>query len=101
MSEEDLELLLTLDDSEPEEGDDAVGHPQLDGTVMNNGPHPIFFSEGDWTCEVSRFTVPMNDPLNVAGVISVQPGEDNIEIQVCRVTRLKNGQIIRCKVFYA
>ena len=88
MSEEDLEVLITLDDPGDEQEEDA-NHLQVEDTVIDNDPYPMVFSQGDWTCTISRLTGNM-----------IQPTNQKIEIEVCVVTCSKNGEIVEQKVFY-
>ena len=98
MSEEDLELLITLDD--PGEEEDAVNHLQAENTIIDTGPYPVVFGQGDWTCTLSRLTGTTNDSIRgLSGNIS-QPTNQKFEIEVCIVTCSKNGEIVEQKVFY-
>ena len=98
MSEEDLELLITLDD--PGEEEDTVNHLQSEDTVIDNGPYPVVFGQGDWTCAVSRLILTANDPMGGLSGNMIQPANQNFEIEVCIVTCSKNGEIVEQKVFY-
>ena len=98
MSEEDLELLVTLDD--PGEEEDAVNHLQVEDTVIDNGPYPVVFGEGDWTCAVSRLTVTTNYSMGGLNGNMIQPTDQKFEIGVCIVTCSKQGEIVEQKVFY-
>ncbi|MGB7923320.1 MAG: hypothetical protein WCF57_08750 [Pyrinomonadaceae bacterium] len=98
MSEEDLELLITLDD--PGEEEDAVNHLQVENTIIDNGPYPVVFGQGDWTCAVSRLTVTTNDSMKSLDGNMIQPTNQKFEIEVCIVTCSKNGEIVEQKVFY-
>jgi hypothetical protein len=72
MSEEDLQLLITLDD--------PVDEPEVD-TFHEFQSREVTFGQGDWTCTVSK----------VAGTTNSE---------VCTVTHWKNGEILEQKVFY-
>jgi len=98
MSEEDLEVLITLDD--PGEEEDDINHLQVEDTVIDASPYPVVFSQGDWTCAVSRLTVTMDDPTRGLTGNTVQSTNQKIEIEVCIVTCSKNGEIVEQKVFY-
>ena len=98
MSEEDLELLVTLDD--PGEEEDAPNHLQAEDTVLDNGPYPLVFGQGDWTCAVSRLTGTMNDSMAGLHGDMIQPTNQTFEIEVCIVTCSKNGEVVEQKVFY-
>jgi hypothetical protein len=93
-----LELLVTLDD--PGEEEDAAAHLQVEDTVIDNGPYPVVFAQGDWTCAVSRLTVTANDPMGALHNNTIQPANQNFEIEVCVVTCSKNGEVVEQKVFY-
>lgn len=98
MSEEDLELLLTLDD--PGEEEDALNHLQDESKVIANGPYPVVFGEGDWTCAVSRMTVTANDSVGSLHGTMLQPANQGFEIEVCVITCSKQGEVVERKVFY-
>lgn len=100
MSEEDLELLLTLDDPGDEQEKDAVDHLQVENTVIDNGPYPVVFGQGDWTCAVSRLTGTTNDSMRGLNGNMIQPTHEKFEIEVCIVTCSKKGEIVEQKVFY-
>lgn len=98
MSEEDLELLITLDD--PGEEEDTFNHLQVENTVIDNGPYPVVFGQGDWTCTLSRLTGTMNDSMRGLDDNMIQPTNQKFEIEVCIVTCSKKGEIVEQKVFY-
>jgi hypothetical protein len=98
MSEEDLELLVTLDD--PGEEEDALNHLQAGSTVIDDGPYPLVFGEGDWTCAVSRLTGTTHDSTGRPNGSAIQPMVQEFEIEVCVVTCSKNGEVVEQKVFY-
>jgi hypothetical protein len=95
MSEEDLELLVTLDD--PGEEEDALNHLQAENTVI---PYPVVFGEGDWTCAVSRLTGTTHDSMGGLNGNTILPTSQGFEIEVCVVTCSKNGEVVEQKVFY-
>jgi hypothetical protein len=97
MSEEDLELLVTLDDPGEE---DAVNHLQVENTVIDDGPYPLVFGQGDWTCALSRLTGTTNGSMRGLNGNTMQPTNQKFEIEVCVVTCSKNGEIVEQKVFY-
>ena len=98
MSEEDLEILVTLDD--PGEEEDAVNHLQAENTVTDDGPYPLVFGQGDWTCAVSRLAGMTNDLMGGLNENMSQPVSQKFEIGVCVVTCSKGGEIVEQKVFY-
>lgn len=98
MSDEDVELLITLDD--PGEEEDAVNHLQAENTVLDHGPYPIVFGQGDWTCAVSRLTGTTHDSMGTLNENIIQPTSQKFEIEVCVITCSKNGEIVERKVFY-
>ncbi len=100
MSEEDLELLVTLDDPGEGQEEDAVGRLQVEDTVIDNGPYPLVFGEGDWTCAVSRLTGTANASTGGLNGNMIQPTNQKFEIGVCIVTCSKNGEIVEQRVFY-
>jgi hypothetical protein len=100
MSEEDLELLITLDDPEDVREEDGVNHLQVEHTVIDNGLYPVVFGEGAWTCAVSRLTATMNDSMRGLSGNMMRPTDQKFEMEVCVVTCSKNGEVVERKVFY-
>ena len=101
MSEEDLELLITLDDPEDAQEEDTFNHLyQRAETVGNNDAYNVAFGQGDWTCTLSRLTGTTND--STKGLVGniIQSPNKRFEIEVCTVTCSKNGEIVEQKVFY-
>ena len=98
MSEEELELLVTLDD--PGEEEDALNHLQAEDTGLDNGPYPLVFGQGEWTCAVSRMTGTTNDSMGNLNENIIQPTSQKFEFEVCVVTCSKNGEVVEQKVFY-
>ena len=100
MSEEDLELLITLDDPEDVQEEGGVNHLQVEHTVIDNGPYPVVFGEGDWTCAVSRLTGTTNVSMKGLNGNTTRPTDQKFEVEVCVVTCSKNGEVVEQKVFY-
>jgi hypothetical protein len=98
MSEEDLELLVTLDD--PGEEEDALNHLLAENSVLDSGPYPLVFGQGDWTCAVSRLTGTTHDSVGGLDENIIQPTSQKFEIEVCVVTCSKDGEVVEQKVFY-
>jgi SnoaL-like polyketide cyclase len=95
MSEEDLELLITLDDpGEAEEEDDQAE------VIIENDPYKVTFGQGDWTCTLARFTGTTNDSMKELGGNIMQPTDQKFEIEVCIVTCSKKGEVVEQRVFY-
>jgi hypothetical protein len=100
MSEEDLELLITLDDPGDTQEGDAVDHLQVENTVIDNGLYPVVFGEGDWTCAVSRLTGTTDGSMGGLSGNVTQSTNQRFEIGVCIVTCSKNGEVVEQKMFY-
>lgn len=96
MSEEDLELLITLD----EPGDEDVHQLEFENAVNSNGLYPVVFSEGDWRCTLSRVFFETDYPMPVPDGSLIQPSIQKFEIDVCIVACSKQGKIVEQKVFY-
>jgi hypothetical protein len=73
VSEEELQLLITLDDPLGLPEEDIFDHLHGEG---------VTFCQGDWTCTLSTLA-----------------GRPN-NVDVCTVTHSKNGEIVEQKVFY-
>ena len=95
MSEEELQLLITLDDPEVGPEEDTFDHLQVRATLeywlgqrfqLDQRAEAVTFGEGEWTCTLSRFAT-----------TSVST---KFDIEFCTVTHRKNGEIVEQKVFY-
>jgi SnoaL-like polyketide cyclase len=121
MSEEDFELLLTLDDPRDAQEQDTFNHLQAEKTleywlgqlflakgqhdqraeaIIDNDPNKVTFGQGDWTCTLSRLTGTTNDSLKDMNGNVIRPPNKEFDIEVCTVTQSKNGEIVEQKVFY-
>ncbi|HLN98888.1 MAG TPA: hypothetical protein VK208_10535 [Pyrinomonadaceae bacterium] len=101
MSEEDLELLITLDDPEDAQEEDIFNHlHQRAEAVGNNDSYKVAFGQGDWTCILSRLISTTNDSMKGLDGNIIQSPNKKFEIEVCTVTCSKNGEIVEQKVFY-
>lgn len=109
MSEEDLELLITLDDPVAFSEDDIFSHLQTrnnleywlsqhfpawrrlnqaaDG-VSDDDANKVTFGQGDWTCTLSRLAGTTGDSMK------------GMNIEVCTVTQWRNGEIVDQRLFY-
>jgi hypothetical protein len=58
MSEEDLELLVTLDDPGDEQEEDHRSE-----AIIDDDPYKVTFGQGDWTCTLARFIGTTNDSI--------------------------------------
>ena len=118
MSEEQLELMITLDypwyaddvdtfhDFQPE---DAItfwldqrfpikwrlddGHE----IAIRNDPYEVTFGNGDWTCTLAKFSGTTNGPTTGTN----EATNRSFEIEVCRVARCKEGKVVEEKMFYS
>ena len=110
MSEEELQLLITLDDPEYGPEEDTFNHLQAKNTLeywlgqrcqldaeaaSGNDAIKVTFGQGDWTCTLSTLsgTTNLNENVN-------EPPNKKFDIEFCTVTRRKNGEIVEQKVFY-
>jgi hypothetical protein len=71
VSEDELQLLITLDDPLDPPVEDIFDHLQA----------RVTFCQGDWSCTLSRLSTTQ-------------------EFDVCTVTQSRNGEIVEQKVFY-
>jgi ketosteroid isomerase-like protein len=121
MSEEDLQLLITLDDPRDAQEEDTFNHLQAENTVaywpgqpfpatgrhdhraeaiIDNDPDKVAFGQGDWTCTLARFTGTTNDSMKGLDGKMIRPTNKKFEIEFCTVTHWKNGEIVEERVFY-
>lgn len=120
MSEEDLELLITLDDPGDAQEEDTFDHLRAENTleywlgqlfpargqhdyraeaVGHNDAYQLEFGQGDWTCTLSKLTGTTNDSLKGMNGNLIQPPNKRFDIEVCTVTHWKNGEIDEQEVF--
>ena len=99
MSEEDLQLLITLDDPVDPPEEDTFNHlvannlgywfaQRFSAAVSDSDAYKVTFGQGDWTCTLSR--------LSGATAGSMK----GMDVEVCTVTRWNNGEIVEQKLFY-
>ena len=106
MSEEDLQLLITLDDPVDPPEEDTFNHlvannlgywfaqrfsawRRLDQPAEAAGDaYKVTFGQGDWTCTLSRLSGATNGSMK------------GTDVEVCTVTRWTNGEIVEQKLFY-
>ena len=121
LSEEDLQLLITLDDPGDAKEEDTFNHLQAENTVAywlgqrfpagrrleqraeavsDKDAYKVTFRQGDWTCTLAGFTVTTNDSMKGLDGNIIQPANKKFEIEVCTITHWKNGEIVEQRVFY-
>ena len=121
MSEDDLQLLITLDDpvEAPEEDNfnhlqakDSVDHclgqvfpawyrlDQQAAAANDKDADVVTFGQGDWTCTLSRLAGTTNISMKGTDGNVMEPPSQTFDIEVCTVTQRKNGEIVEQKVFY-
>lgn len=71
MSEEDLELLITLDDPGDEQEEDTFNH--LHTTIIDNDSCKVAFGQGAWTCTLSSSIGMTNDSMKGMNGNAIQP----------------------------
>lgn len=114
MSEEDLQLLITLDDPLDAPEVDPFNHLQAQSTLEywlgqqcqldqraevtgDNDGNRVTFGHGDWTCTLSRLTGTTSVSKKGMNENVIEP---RFEFEVCTVTQRKDGEIVEQKVFY-
>jgi len=115
MSEEELQLLITLDD--PGDGpEEDTFHLQAKNTIeqwlgqrcqldqrteaaSDNDAFKVTFGQGDWTCTLSRLGGTTNVSTEGFNENVIGPNK-KFDIEFCTVTHRKNGEIVEQKVFY-
>ncbi len=112
MSEEELQLLITMDD--PGEGleEDTFNHLQAKNMLeywlgqrcqldqRAEAAFMVTFGEGDWTCTLSRLSGTTNVSAEGFNENVIEPPKKKFDIEFCTVTQRKNGEIVEQKVFY-
>ena len=121
MSDEELQLLITMDDPGDEPEEDTFNHLQAKNTldfwlgqrfpagcrldqraegVGDSDAYKVTFGQGDWTCTLSRLTGTKNVSMKGVNGNVIEPPNNKFDIEVCTVTQRKNGEIVEQKVFY-
>lgn len=118
MSEEELELLVTMDDPGEEQQADTFNHLQAEDTLQywlgqtlsgscrldqqagDGDPCTVAFGQGNWTCKLSRLTGTTNGAMKRLDRNISEPPLKQFEIEVCTVTKREHGAIVEQKVFY-
>jgi hypothetical protein len=115
MNEQELQLLITMDDPWYPAEEDTFNHLQASNieywfgrlpawrrldqraqAVSNNNAAMVTFSQGDWTCTLSRLTGSTNDSLKALS----EPSNKKLDVDVCTITHWNSGEIVEQKVFY-
>ena len=63
--------------------------------AIGNDPYKVTFGNGDWTCTLATFIGTTSQPSGTESL------KRNVEIEVCRVAKWKNGRVVEEKMFYA
>ena len=121
MSEEELQLLITLDDPGDAPKEDTFNHLQAKNTLeywlgqrfpagcrleqraeaaSDNKVGKVTFGQGDWTCTLSRLNGTTNGSMVGMKGNVIEPPNMEFDIDVCTVTQWKKGEIVEQKVFY-
>ena len=120
MSEDDLQLLITLDDPGGAPEDDIFNHQakntleywlgqlfpagcrfeQRAEAVSDNDAGKVTFGQGDWTCTLSKLTGTTTIATKGMNGNVTEPPNKKLDIEVCTVTHWKNGEIVEQKMFY-
>jgi hypothetical protein len=121
MSEEELQLLITIDDPGDAPEEDTFNHLQAKNTLeywlgqsfpgwsqldqraevgSDNDAHNVTFGQGDWTCTLSRLTGTTSVSMKGMNGNAMEPANKKFDIEVCTVTHWKDGEIVEQKVFY-
>lgn len=121
MSEEELELLITLDDPVDAQQEDIFNHLQARNTFLrwfgkpftaweryehraetavDNDAYTVSFGQGDWTCTLTRLKSTATDFIKGLNTDISLPAGKKLEIEVCTVARWQNGEVVEQKTFY-
>lgn len=70
-----------------------------DNRVENN-PYRVFFTSGDWTCSIAKFTGTMTGPMKLPNGDVIPPTNKSFEVEFCTVAHWVDGQIVEENLMY-
>jgi len=70
-----------------------------DNRVENN-PYRVFFTSGEWTCSIAKFTGTMTGPMKLPNGDVIPPTNKSFEVEFCTIARWVDGQIVEENLMY-
>jgi ketosteroid isomerase-like protein len=67
---------------------------------VENRPYKVFFTQGDWTCSIAKFTGTMKGPMKAPDGTLIPPTNKSFETDFCTVAHWVNGKIVEENLFY-
>jgi len=67
---------------------------------VENRPYKVFFSQGDWTCSIAKFTGTMKGPMKAPNGDIIPPTNKSFEVDFCTVAHWVDGEIMEENLFY-
>jgi SnoaL-like polyketide cyclase len=67
---------------------------------IENNPYRVFFTSGEWTCSIARFTGTMKGPMKMPDGKEIPPTYKSFELDFCTVARWVNGKIVEENLWY-
>ena len=66
---------------------------------VENRPNKVFFTQGDGTCSVSKFTGTTKGPRKWSNGEVISPTNKSFEVDFCTVAHWLNGEIVEENLF--
>jgi len=60
----------------------------------------VFFTSGDWTCSIAKFTGTMTGPMKMPNGEEIPPTNKSFEVEFCTVAHWVDGQIVEENLMY-
>lgn len=70
-----------------------------DNRVANN-PYRVFFTSGEWTCSIAKFTGTMKGTMKLPNGEEIPPTNKSFELDFCTVAHWMDGEIVEENLMY-
>jgi predicted ester cyclase len=67
---------------------------------VENRSYKVFFTQGEWTCSIAKFTGTMKGPMQGPDGKMIPATNKSFEVNFCTVAHWVNGEIVEENLFY-